>query len=56
MPVHRGRDKNGSFYQWGTRKKYYYVAGNEKSRNIAKQKATKQGIAVHASGWIEPKH
>lgn len=53
MPVHQGRDSNGPYYVWGNRKKYYYIPGNKKSREIAKRKAIKQGIAVHASGWVE---
>lgn len=54
MPVHRSKDKKGCFYQWGNHgKKYYYIINNKRSMNIAKNKATRQGIAVHASGWME---
>ena len=54
MPVHIGHDKKGSYYQWGNSgKKYYYKTGQKKSREYAKKKAAKQGIAVHASGWHE---
>jgi len=52
MPVHRRINSQGSFYQWGeSGKKYYYISGNNKSRENAKAKATRQGIAIHASGW-----
>jgi len=49
MPIHRGRDSKGSFYQWGQQKKYYYISGNKKSREQAKEKARKQAIAIYAS-------
>ncbi len=45
MPVHRGHDKQGPFYQWGHQKKYYYVVGT-KSRLIARKKAMRQGAAI----------
>ena len=50
MPVRRGKDRDGSYYQWGeSGKKYRYESGNEKSRESAKKKAEKQGQAVKAS-------
>jgi hypothetical protein len=52
MPIRRSKDSKGSFYQWGkTGKKYYYEAGNERSRKAAKAKAEKQARAAHASGY-----
>jgi hypothetical protein len=52
MPVHRGKDSNGSYYQWGkSGKKYYYTSGNKKSRDVAKNKAKKQAVAIYASGY-----
>lgn len=52
MPVHRSVDSNGPYYQWGGHgKKYYYISGNKKSRDIAYNKARIQGMAIHASGW-----
>lgn len=51
MPIHRGQDKKGCFYQWGTQKKYYYTCGNKKQRENAYKKAHKQAIAIYASGW-----
>jgi len=51
-PVHRGKDGKGPYYQWGdSGKKYHYQAGEKKSRETAKQKATKQGQAARASGY-----
>lgn len=53
MPVHSGKDSKGSYYQWGNSgKKYYYISGNKRSREVAKKKAHKQGVAIHASGWL----
>lgn len=52
MPVHRGKDGDGPYYQWGDAgKKYHYPAGDKKSRETAKDKATKQGQAIRASGY-----
>lgn len=54
MPVHKGKDETGPYYQWGYHgKKYYYKSGDEKSKNNAKMKAHKQGVAIYASGWRE---
>lgn len=53
MPIHRGKDSKGPYYQWGSQKKYYYKSGNKKSREAAYQKAHKQAIAIYASGWKE---
>lgn len=50
MPVERGRDSKGSFYRWGaTKHKYYYKTKNKQSREIAKNKAKKQGKAIKIS-------
>ena len=39
MPVHRGKDSKGPFYQWGGEgKKYHYTSGNKSSRDAAKKK------------------
>lgn len=47
MPVQRGEDKEGPFMRWGKKgKKYYYTANDDASRERAKEKARKQGIAI----------
>lgn len=52
MPVHRGKDSKGAYYQWGkSGKKYHYETGNKSSRDSAKKKAEKQGQAARASGY-----
>lgn len=52
MPIHRGKDKNGPFYQWGsTGKRYYYVSGDKESREKALSKARRQEKAIYASGY-----
>lgn len=52
MPVHRGKDSKGPYYQWGDRgKKYHYESGDKSSREKAKKKAEQQGRAARASGY-----
>ena len=52
MPVHRGMDARGPYYQWGeSGTKYRYESGDEDSRETAKQKANKQAQAAHAAGY-----
>jgi len=47
MPVHRTMINGKPAYQWGkTGKKYPYTPGNVASRERAKQRAIKQGLAV----------
>jgi len=54
MPIHRNRDVNGPYYQWGSSgKKYYYTPGDSVSRRKAYEKARRQAIAIYASGWRE---
>jgi hypothetical protein len=53
MPVHRGKDAKGPFYQWGNRAKYYYKPGDAKSRNDAYAKASAQAKAIFAHGWAK---
>lgn len=50
MPVKRGEDSSGPYYQWGNQTKYHYKAGSEVSRKRAKQKAHIQGAAIERSG------
>ena len=49
MPVHRGSDAKGSFYQWGSQTRYYYRPGNVEGRKKAKWLATLQGRAIEAN-------
>lgn len=52
MPVHRGKDEQGPYYQWGeSGKQYRYESGDKVSREMARKKATKQGQAAHAAGY-----
>jgi len=47
MPVRRGKDSKGPFYRWGfSGKKYYYLSGNKRSREVAFRKAFIQGKAI----------
>lgn len=52
MPIHRGKDSHGCYYQWGGHgKRYYYTANHAGSRENAKKKAGKQAQAAHAHGY-----
>lgn len=52
MPVRRGKDGDGPYYQWGNSgKKYHYESGNKSSREKARDKAERQGKAARASGY-----
>ncbi|HZR15345.1 MAG TPA: hypothetical protein VFC33_19065 [Acidimicrobiia bacterium] len=52
MPVHRGKDRVGPFYQWGDHgKRYRYESGDRASRQRAKDQAARQGQAAHAHGY-----
>lgn len=46
MPVHRTTSQGQPAWQYGTQgKKYTYKAGSKASREAAKKKAIKQGLA-----------
>lgn len=52
MPTERGKDTKGAFFKWGSSgKKYYYRASSKRSRDLARQKANRQGRAIKASGY-----
>jgi hypothetical protein len=52
VPVHRGKDSKGPYYQWGeSGKRYHYESGDKESRDEAKEKARRQGRAAHAAGY-----
>lgn len=44
MPVHKGKDSKGTYFQWGSHGKKYRGKG-------AYTKALKQGRAAYASGY-----
>ncbi len=46
MPVKRGHDSNGPFYQWGSQHRYHYTAGDSVSRTEAKNAAERQGKVI----------
>lgn len=51
MPIHKGKDTKGHFWQWGqSGKKYYFDPKSKESQARAKAQATAQGVAIHASG------
>lgn len=47
MPIKRGIDSNGPYYSYGDLHRYYYKLNDPISREIAKEKARKQGAAIH---------
>lgn len=52
MPIHSGKDSEGSFYQWGeTGKKYYFNPEDKESKSRAKNKAEAQQTAIYAGGY-----
>lgn len=51
MPIRRGKDKKGCFYQWGGQHKYYYKCGDRSAAARAKRKAELQAQAIRSSGW-----
>lgn len=52
MPVHRGHDSIGYYYQWGNRgKRYYYIFGNVRSEIAARNKSYEQAKAIYAHGY-----
>ena len=56
MPIHNTTVDGRPAYQWGkTGKKYVYTAGDKKSRERAKKKAIKQGLAVAHQTKTKPK-
>lgn len=50
MPVQKGNDSNGSYFRWGEHgKKYYFDSNSNRSKQLARKKAEKQGRAIKAS-------
>lgn len=54
MPIHRGEDKEGAFYQWGrTGKKFHFDPSSPQSKSKALNSAQRQQSAIYASGYKE---
>lgn len=52
MPIRSGKDKQGTFYRWGTTgKKFYFDPESESSKSRALGRAKKQEAAIYASGY-----
>jgi hypothetical protein len=51
MPIHKGKDSNGYFYQWGHQKKYYYNPYSQHSQNQAYLRAVQQAKAIYSHGY-----
>lgn len=52
MPVHKGKDKDGPFFQWGNSgKKYHFTKDNSSAEVAAHAKAQRQGVAAYANGY-----
>lgn len=52
MPIHRGKDRRGPYFQWGNHAtKYYYKSGDKQSRERAYKKCIKQMKAIFSSGY-----
>lgn len=50
MPIRRGEDSKGPYYQYGeSGAKYHYEAGDKSSRERAKSKAQKQAAAIKSN-------
>lgn len=46
MPLHKGKDTKGSFWEFGKQKKYHFKQSNKKSELTAKKHAIAQGLAI----------
>jgi Txe/YoeB family toxin of Txe-Axe toxin-antitoxin module len=51
MPIHRGNDTKGSYYQYDNKTKYYYAVGDAKSRMEAKKLAMKSHERAMSKKW-----
>jgi hypothetical protein len=49
MPIHRGVVGGRPYYQWGNQHRYFYTAGDERSRARARAKAVLQAQAIYAA-------
>ena len=56
MPIRKGKNTHGAFFQSGTRgKKYFYDPQNISSIGDAWRKAVKQTSAMYINGYKGPK-
>lgn len=56
MPIHRGKDSYGVYYQWGNQKKYYsrdFVGSQREREDQAWECARKQEKAIYSSGYTK---
>jgi hypothetical protein len=53
MPIHRGVDRNGTYYQWGSQARYYYTPRYKKGRELAYEMASKQSKTIAPDHWDE---
>jgi len=56
MPIHSGYDtvRQKPYFQWGNHgAKYYFNPHSTRSSLLAYNKAKRQAIAVHSTGWRE---
>jgi|WetSurMetagenome_2_1015567.scaffolds.fasta_scaffold98329_3 hypothetical protein len=52
MPIHRGKDRSGNYFQWGNHgKKYYFNKNSDDSIIHAYNKALLQMRAIYHSGY-----
>jgi len=52
MPIHRGKDNKGNYFQWGEHgAKYYYNYMNDSSVINAYAKAKRQMRAIYSNGY-----
>jgi ATP-dependent protease ClpP protease subunit len=56
MPIHKGKDKDGCFYQWGGQAKYHFACEDEAAGSRAKAKAEKQARAIEISKHTDMKN
>ena len=47
MPIHKGKDNKGHYYQFGNQKKYYFTT--DRGERISFFKALKQSKAIKAN-------
>lgn len=51
MPIHKGHDTSGKYYQWGDHGKKYYYGNIHGSEEEARKKAVTQMRAAFHNGY-----